>query len=67
MAERVGFEPTVGCPTRDFQSRRFVHSRTSPDMAEGVGFEPTVGVTHTRFRDARIRPDYATPPEAPAL
>ena len=31
-AERVGFEPTrhlLGCP-RDFQSRRFGHSRTSP-------------------------------------
>src|SRR3954447_10207405 len=30
--------------------------------AEGVGFEPTVAINHTRFRDGRIRPGYATPP-----
>src|SRR5687768_2031223 len=30
--------------------------------AEGVGFEPTMAVNHTRFRDGRIRPGYATPP-----
>jgi hypothetical protein len=29
-AERVGFEPTVGCPTHDFQSCRFGRSRTPP-------------------------------------
>ena len=31
MAETVGFEPTVSCPTHDFQSCRFVRSRTSPN------------------------------------
>ena len=30
LAERVGFEPTVGLPTHDFQSCRFGRSRTSP-------------------------------------
>jgi site-specific DNA recombinase len=30
LAERVGFEPTVGCPTHDFQSCRFGRSRTPP-------------------------------------
>src|SRR3954452_21756811 len=31
-------------------------------LAEVVGFEPTVAMNHTRFRDWRIRPGYATPP-----
>ena len=30
LAERVGSEPTVGCPTHDFQSCRFGRSRTPP-------------------------------------
>jgi site-specific DNA recombinase len=30
LAEEVGFEPTVGCPTHDFQSCRFGRSRTPP-------------------------------------
>jgi len=30
LAEAVGFEPTVGCPTHDFQSCRFGRSRTPP-------------------------------------
>ena len=31
LAERVGFEPTVGgCPTPDFESGTFDHSATSP-------------------------------------
>ncbi len=29
-AERVGFEPTVGCPTTVFKTAPFVHSGTSP-------------------------------------
>ncbi len=34
MAEEVGFEPTVGCPTHDFQSCRFGRSRTPPSRAK---------------------------------
>ena len=34
-AEEVGFEPTVGCPTHDFQSCRFGRSRTPPRMQPG--------------------------------
>ena len=30
MAERVGFEPTVSCPTIDFESIAFDHSATFP-------------------------------------
>ena len=30
MAERVGFEPTVGCPTLVFKTSAFDHSATSP-------------------------------------
>ena len=30
MAERVGFEPTVGCPTPVFKTGAFDHSATSP-------------------------------------
>src|SRR4029450_980465 len=56
MAEGVGFEPTVGFPTLDFESsalnptqtpflyaqekRRFPHEK--PGRAEGLGFDPTV-------------------------
>lgn len=29
MAERTGFEPAVGCPTRAFQARTLDHSDTS--------------------------------------
>src|SRR5580658_3514987 len=34
-AEEVGFEPTVGCPTHDFQSCRFGRSRTPPRVQPG--------------------------------
>lgn len=34
LAERVGFEPTVSCPTHAFQACTFVHSVTSP-QAQG--------------------------------
>ncbi len=34
-AEEVGFEPTVGCPTHDFQSCRFGRSRTPPRLQPG--------------------------------
>ena len=30
MAERVGFEPTVGCPTAVFKTAALDHSATSP-------------------------------------
>ena len=33
LAERVGFEPTVGCPTTDFESVTFDHSDTSPQYS----------------------------------
>ena len=32
MAERVGFEPTVGFPTHAFQASAFDHSATSPGV-----------------------------------
>ena len=34
LAERIGFEPTVGCPTPDFESGAIDHSATSP-LKEG--------------------------------
>ena len=34
VAERVGFEPTVGCPTLAFQASTFVHSVISPVVCE---------------------------------
>ena len=70
MAERVGFEPTVGgYPTHDFQSCTFDHSVISPQsllhkMAERVGFEPTVTVQpHWFSRPARS----TTPAPLPIL
>ena len=30
MAERIGFEPTVGCPTLPFQGSTLNHSDTLP-------------------------------------
>ena len=41
VAEEVGFEPTEGCPSHDFQSCRFGRSRTPPGDAcapEGPGY-----------------------------
>ena len=34
LTERVGFEPTEGCPSNDFESFAFDHSATSPNRAE---------------------------------
>jgi hypothetical protein len=34
VAEEVGFEPTVSCPTHAFQACRFGRSRTPPDCAQ---------------------------------
>ena len=39
-AEEVGFEPTVGCPTHDFQSCRFGRSRTPPRLQPGQANGP---------------------------
>jgi hypothetical protein len=36
----VGFEPTVGCPTHDFQSCRFGRSRTPPRLQPGQANGP---------------------------
>ncbi len=33
LAERVGFEPTEGFPSHDFQSCRFGRSRTPPGVS----------------------------------
>ena len=61
MAEREGFEPSIGCPIHAFQACAFVHSATSPDQheywqmhgvhqrTERVGFEPTVGINLQRI------------------
>ena len=34
MAERIGFEPTVGYPTTTFQAVTLNHSDTSPFLAK---------------------------------
>lgn len=36
MAERVGFEPTVGRPTTVFKTVSFGHSDTSPEEARRI-------------------------------
>ena len=36
----MGFEPTVGCPTHDFQSCRFGRSRTPPGLQPGQANGP---------------------------
>jgi hypothetical protein len=45
-AEEVGFEPTVGCPTHDFQSCRFGRSRTPPRLQPGQANNPCVASPH---------------------
>jgi len=47
---------------QDPYAKRPLICHERPQRAEGVGFEPTMAVNHTRFRDGRIRPGYATPP-----
>ena len=39
LAEREGFEPSVGCPTHDFQSCTFGLSVTSPRILRALGGE----------------------------
>jgi hypothetical protein len=52
----------TGCLSRNAK-RPLTWCERPFSWAEGVGFEPTVAMNHTRFRDGRIRPGYATPPE----
>ena len=43
MAERVGFEPTVGCPTHAFQACAFDRSAISPGTRGRRGLDPASG------------------------
>ena len=55
VAERVGFEPTVGCPTLVFKTSAFVHSAISPFYKWWVlrDSNPDV-VRHWLLRPARL-------------
>ena len=61
MAERVGFEPTEGCPSHAFQACRFGRSRTSPDepptlSAGSLGaVESSAGPRRVRWRSGPVR------------
>ena len=57
-AEEVGFEPTVGCPTHDFQSCRFGRSRTPPELQPAQAN----GSDRSRPADRAGRPN--RPPDA---
>ena len=50
MAEGVGFEPTVGCPTHAFQACRFGRSRTPPGSADARAS----GHARSKLPDARL-------------
>src|SRR3954451_23152900 len=56
LAEGVGFEPTVGCPTHAFQACRFGRSRTPPGSRSG--YKPD-----TMVDDAAVGPCATTPGE----
>ena len=64
MAERVGFEPTVGCPTLAFQASTFVHSVISPKQrglrgqqrGGGGGIRTRGRLPYNGFRIHRLRP-----------
>ena len=63
MAEREGFEPSVGCPTHDFQSCTFGLSVTSPwprmilrPPGGESGIRTHGGLPHIAFRVRRLRP-----------
>jgi hypothetical protein len=52
VAESVGFEPTVSCPTHDFQSCALVRSASSPGRPRGARRNRMVRlsfVTHVAF------------------
>jgi hypothetical protein len=62
VAEREGFEPSVGLLTLHSLSRRapsadsvISPARLSKNMAEGVGFEPTE-LSFNGFQDRRLKP-----------
>ena len=66
LAERVGFEPTVGCPTHAFQACAFDRSAISPEISEirtavlpcrvcKEGAAPPVGYREFRLGDTRGR------------
>jgi hypothetical protein len=75
MAERVGFEPTVGFPTLAFQASTFGHSVIPPkkiqtvfgiEVAEEAGFEPAVGFPTMDFESTAFVHS-ATPPKRSLL
>jgi hypothetical protein len=60
VAEEVGFEPTVGCPTHDFQSWRFGRSRTPPEFRYAF-LEMNTGSQGYPSRDNATRGSLSTP------
>ncbi len=61
MAERVGFEPTVGFTLRSLSRRAPSSTRPSLQMAEGAGFEPAGSFDPAVFKTAALNHS-ATPP-----
>src|SRR5262249_23607535 len=62
MAERVGFEPTVGgCPTHAFQACSFGHSDTSPGhLPEPSCQRPSSGACRKRRKKPRSKSAHST-------
>ena len=57
VAEGVGFEPTVGCPTHAFQACRFGRSRIPPIAAAPAGGGQAIcGTPQAPLRAAAFRP-----------
>ena len=58
VAEGVGFEPTVGCPTHAFQACRFGRSRIPPGVATASagGGQAICGTPQSPLRAAASRP-----------
>ena len=72
MAERVGFEPTEGCPSTVFKTAAFDHSATSPGLgrlsylaavraASGSAFETWVTGRRPRLSAALTVSAYVAP------
>lgn len=61
LAERMGFEPTRGCPLHDFQSCRFGRSRTSPPVMLDAR-RPRIGTIPRCQRERHRRSNAATMP-----
>lgn len=57
MAEREGFEPSIGCPIHDFQSCSFNHSDTAPRQVPIVIGLPDPWIDPWA-RDQQGRPDW---------